>query len=221
MAGLLSRAGAYNQRVLLGHVLALALAAAPPDLSAVGIVMSARAEARTALLQSGGRTRVVAIGDTAFGGRVAAIESDHVAVDFDSGRVRLRLVAGAGTPSAIATTASPAVAADPAMPSLAMERREIERRLGEESGRILAETTLVPAMDAGRVAGFTITRMPDSTVLTDAGLRAGDVLTEVNGVPIDSLATLIGLWPRLQTESALRAVVLRNGQPVSLSVTLR
>ena len=49
----------------------------------------------------------------------------------------------------------------------------------------------------------------------------GDVLTEVNGVPIDSLATLIGLWPRLQTESAVHAVVLRNGQPVTLSVTLR
>jgi S1-C subfamily serine protease len=63
--------------------------------------------------------------------------------------------------------------------------------------------------------------MPDSTLLTDAGLRAGDVLTEVNGVPIDSLATLIGLWPRLQTESAVNAVVLRNGHPVSLSVTLR
>ena len=89
--------------MLLGHVLALVVAAAPPsDLSAVGIVMSARAEARTALLQSGGRTRVVGIGDTAFGGRVAAIESDHVAVDFDSGRVRLRLVTGAGTGPAVA-----------------------------------------------------------------------------------------------------------------------
>jgi general secretion pathway protein C len=102
-----------------------------------------------------------------------------------------------------------------------MDRREIERRLGEESGRILAETTLVPAMDAGRVAGFTISRMPDATLLSDAGLRPGDVLTEVNGVPIDSLATLVGLWPRMQTESSVRAVVLRNGQPVSLSVTLR
>ena len=53
------------------------------------------------------------------------------------------------------------------------------------------------------------------------GLRPGDVVTEVNGVPIDSLATLIGLWPRLQTESAIHAVVMRNGQPVSLSVDLR
>ena len=209
--------------MVLGHVLALVLAAAPPDLSAVGIVMSPRAEARAAVLQSGGRTRVVGVGDAAFGGRVAAIESDHVAVDFDSGRVRLRLVAGSGAASApLAPASVPATAAeDSTMPARAMERREVERRLGEESGRILAETTLVPAMDAGRVAGFTITRMPDSTVLTDAGLRAGDVLTEVNGVPIDSLATLIGLWPRLQTESAVRAVVLRNGQPVSLSVTLR
>jgi general secretion pathway protein C len=206
--------------MVLGHVLALVLAAAPPDLSAVGIVMSARAEARVALLQSGGRTRVVGVGETAFGGRVAAIESDHVAVDFDSGRVRLRLVAGSG--ASVAAAPVPAAAAeDSPLPARAMDRREVERRLGEESGRILAETTLVPAMDAGRVAGFTISRMPDSTVLTDAGLRAGDVLTEVNGVPIDSLATLIGLWPRLQTESALRAVVLRNGQPVSLSVTLR
>jgi general secretion pathway protein C len=207
--------------VLLGSVLALALAVAPPDLSAIGIVSSARVEARAALLQSGGQTRVVGVGDTAFGGRVAAIESDHVAVDYDSGRVRVRLAAGTTTASNTAATASSPAAQDTTTPVRAMERREIERRLGEESGRILAETTLVPAMDAGRVAGFTITRMPDSTLLSDAGLQAGDVLTEVNGVPIDSLATLIGLWPRMQTETALRAVVLRNGQPVSLAVTLR
>ena len=201
--------------MLPGHFLALALMASPPDVAAVGIVMSAREEARTALLTSGGRARVVGVGDTAFGGKVAAIETGHVALDFESGRVVLRLVADA--PAAPAA----AVVSAEAAPALAMDRREIERRLGEESGRILAETTLVPAMDAGRVAGFTITRMPASTLLTEAGLRAGDVLTEVNGVPIDSLATLVGLWPRLQSETTVRAVVLRNGQPVPLSVTLR
>jgi hypothetical protein len=35
------------------------------------------------------------------------------------------------------------------------------------------------------------------------------------------MATLIGLWPRLQNESTLTAIVLRNGQPVSLTVSLR
>ena len=156
------------------------------------------------------------VGDTAFGGRVAAIEGDRVTMDFDSGPVEVRLTATAAVASAPAA-AAPATSGGPR----AMERREIERRLGEESGRILAETTLVPAMDGGRVAGYRITRMPEATLLTDAGLRAGDVLTEVNGVPIDSLATLVSLWPRMQTESAVRAVVLRNGQPVTLSVALR
>jgi general secretion pathway protein C len=215
----LSRAAAYNRLVLLCPLLALALVAARPDVAAVGIVMSGREEARTALLTSEGRTRVVGVGDMAFGGRVAAIEAGHVAIDFDSERVVLRLEAGPAPRPALAAAPAPPPPTQPG--ALAMDRGEVERRIGAESGRILAETTLVPAMDAGRVAGFTIARMPDSTLLSDAGLRPGDVLTEVNGVPIDSLATLIGLWPRLQSESAIRAVVVRNGQPVSLSVNLR
>jgi hypothetical protein len=38
---------------------------------------------------------------------------------------------------------------------------------------------------------------------------------------VPGMATLIGLWPRLQTASELRAVVVRNGQPVSLLVSLK
>jgi type II secretory pathway component PulC len=187
----------------------------------VGIVLSPRLPARSAILRAGGRTRVVGIGETAFGGTVAAIEADSVSLDFASGRVRLRLSAGA--PSAVAAAAPPAAPppAEGGVPAVTLERREVERRLGEESSRILAETTLVPAMDEGRVAGFTITRMPAGSLLSDAGLRPGDVLTEVDGVPIESLATLIGLWPRLQAANSVHAIVLRNGQPVALSVALR
>lgn len=209
-------------------LLLAAAVAAPPDLAAVGIVMSARTEGRVALLRASGRTRVVAIGDLAFGGRVAAIEGDAVTVDFESGVVRLRLTSGqlppAAAPAPIAAAPAPAeegAVLDPRSPSRAMARVEVERRLGEESSRILAETTLVPVTDGGKVTGFTLARIPENSLLSDAGLRTGDVLTEVNGVAIDSLATLISLWPRLQGESALRAIVLRHGQPVALSVALR
>ena len=57
--------------------------------------------------------------------------------------------------------------------------------------------------------------------LTEAGLRPGDVLTEINDTRIDGMGTLIGLWPRLQNASELRATVLRNGQRVSLNLTLK
>jgi type II secretory pathway component PulC len=102
-----------------------------------------------------------------------------------------------------------------------MAREELQRRLALETTRILTETTLVPVQDEERVTGFALTRIPEGSLLSDAGLRPGDVLTSINDVPIDSFATLMGLWPRLQSESELRAIVLRDGRPVSLTLTLR
>lgn len=198
-------------------ILLLALAAPPTDLAAVGIVASRDPSHSVALLRAGGRTRVVGVGETAFGGRVAAIAADMVTVEFDGRRLELRLSGDAG--AAVARAPSPAASPDPG--ARVLERRDVERRIGEEAPRILAETTLMPALDAGRVAGFTLTRVPEGSLLTEAGLRAGDVLTQINDTPIDSMATLIGLWPRLQHESTLTAIVLRNGQPVSLTVSLR
>ncbi len=197
------------------------LATPPPDLEAVGIILSRRPEGCVAILRAGGRERVVGVGEAAFGGRVSAIAPGRVSLDFGGEKVDVRL-AGVAAPPTVPVPAIPAgPREDPSTPARAMERREMERRLGQEVPRILAETTLVPVTESGQVAGFTLTRIPEGTLLTDAGLRAGDVLTSINGVPIDSLATLIGLWPRLQSESDVRAVVLRDGQPVVLSVHLR
>jgi len=195
-------------------LLAAALSSPPADLSAVGIVASRDASRSVVLLRSGGRTRVVSVGENAFGGRVTAIRADAVAMEFEGRSVDLRL-----SGDSVRAAAPAPAAGDPG--AHVLTRRDVERRIGEEAPRILAETTLVPAVDAGRVAGFTLTRVPENSLLTEAGLRAGDVLTQVNDTPIDSMATLIGLWPKLQGESTLTAVVLRNGQPVSLSVSLR
>jgi general secretion pathway protein C len=199
-------------------LLALALAAPPPaDLAAVGVVLARRPEASVAVLRSGGRSRVVGVGESAFGGHVTSIEGGRVVIDFDGTRTELRLVAGAAPPLAAAAPPAATAPAD----ALSMERREVEQRLALETSRILAETSLVPVQDGAQVSGFAITRMPEGTLLSDAGLRPGDIVTEVNGVAIDSLATLVGLWPRLQNETTLRAVVLRGGQPVTLTVSLR
>jgi type II secretory pathway component PulC len=102
-----------------------------------------------------------------------------------------------------------------------MERREVERRLGEEVPRILAETTVAPVTEDGRVTGLALTRVPEGTLLTEAGLQAGDVLTRVNDTAVDGLPALMALWPRLQGATQLQAVVLRNGQPLSLTINLR
>jgi type II secretion system protein C len=215
--------------VLLAAAVLAAGDAPPADLTAIGVIVSPRAEHSVALLHSGGRTRALSVGESAFGGRVSAIAAGRVTIDFGGRLVALRISGGSVETAAAPRAEPPATLARVAeggpeknpVSERNMERREVERRLGEEVPRILAETTLLPVTEGGQVAGFTLTRVPEGTLLTDAGLQAGDVITRVNDVPIDSLATLLSLWPRLQGESVLRAVVLRQGRPIALSLTLR
>jgi type II secretion system protein C len=198
--------------------------AAPADLAVAGVVVGKTPERSSAILTAGGRTRVVAVGESAFGGRLLSVTPDGVALEFGGERVTLRLPAAAPPPVPQAPRPSLPPGAppeDPETPAREMSRAEVQRRLNDEIPRILAETAIAPVMEDGRVAGVQITRLAEGSLLTDAGLRTGDVLTRINGTDIDGMATLIGLWPRLQNASELSAVVRRNGQTFSLHVSLR
>ena len=199
-----------------------------PAGEAGGIVRSPVPGRSVAVLRCEGRTRVVTIGETAFGGRLAAVGANAVTLELDGRSIELRLApAPASTPApapasrAAAPTAARLPPEDPATPAREMDRRQVQLRLGEEMTRILADTAATPVTEDGRVVGLQLTRVPEGSLLTDAGLRAGDVVTRINDTEIDGMGTLIGLWPRLQNATELRAVVLRAGQPVSLRVTLR
>jgi type II secretion system protein C len=200
---------------------------APKDLAVAGVVVGSTPERSSAILTSGGRTRVVAVGESAFGGRLVSVSADGVAIEFGAERVALRLsTATEAAPARPAAAARPSLPPgappeDPETPAREMSRVEVQRRLGEEIPRILAETAVAPVTEDGRVVGVQVTRLPEGSLLTDAGLRTGDVLTRINDTDIDGMATLIGLWPRLQNASDLRAVVRRGGQTFSLQVSLR
>lgn len=195
----------------------LALVAPPADLAATGVVVGTRVSG-AAVLRSGGKARVVSVGDSAFGGKVVAITARAVTLDYEGRRLDVPLVAsGLARPTAPVAAATPA----PDAGARSLERREFERRIGEEAPRILAETAVSPVSEDGRVTGLAITRMPEGTLLSDAGLRAGDILTRINDTPIDGLPALMGLWSRLQGAREVHAEIVRNGQPVSLALSLR
>jgi type II secretory pathway component PulC len=174
---------------------------------------------------------VVAVGETAFGGRLLSVNAKGVTLELAGERVEIRLQAAVPPPATLppaATAAGPrptlppgSPPEDPTTPHRTMNRAEVQRRLGEEIPRILAQTAVAPVTEEGHIVGLQVTRMAEGSLLADAGLRTGDVLTRINDVQIDGMVTLIGLWPRLQNATELRAVVLRGGQPVSLAVTFR
>lgn len=203
---------------------------AAETLSLVGV--AGRADRRVAVLRSGSRSQVVAAGERAFGATVVAVEASHVVLDIEGRRVAVGMSRNAVTPSpAVAPSPAPAPTAssmpaftlgpDDIPPVKTLSRAEVERRLAAEIPRILAQTSVQPVRENGLMVGVSFSRLPPGSLLMEAGLQAGDVLTRLNGVDIDSMGTLAGLWLRLQAAPEFNASVLRAGQPVELTVQLR
>jgi general secretion pathway protein C len=202
---------------------------APADLAAVGVVLSANPERSVAILQSGGRTRTAAVGDPAFGGRVTAVSRQRVALDFGGRLVELKLTRGADLPAPRRFEATHEPAGPPAGEAMGvgagpkrrvLSRADVERRLNAELPK-LAQAALRPVTEDGRVIGMRVSLIPEGTLLQEVGIRSGDVITELNGVKVDGLPALAGLWSSLQGASELDATVLRDGVIVGLGVSLR
>lgn len=184
----------------------------------LGVVVSRAPERSAALLACDGRARATLVGESVCGARLVGVAPERVTLEEDGARRELGLSGSVVPPVAIAPR--PATPASDAPGVRTLARAEVERRLSQEIPRILAETTLLPISEEGRVTGFALTRLPEGSLLTEAGLEAGDVLAEVNGTPIDSLATLAGLFTRLRQESEIQARVLRGGSWISLTLRL-
>jgi len=191
----------------------------PRSVRVSGIVASAEPGCSSAIFEVEQRRRVAGVGEVVFGGRVTSIEADRVTLDFGSGDVELRL-AGAVVAGAPPPVAAPLQGRGEEAPVAHIERAEVDRRLKVEMSRILSETQLRAVREGGAVRGLAVVRLPAGTLLTEVGLEPGDVILEVNGVVLDSMATLIGLWPRLQGATELQATVLRDGRKLPLTVTL-
>ena len=216
----------------LASVPTTAAEAPPPDLAAIGVIVGATPKRSVAILQSGGRTRSAAVGDSAFGGRVTAVARTRVTLDFEGRAVELTLTMGKGVASAPRPPATLPEASTPppgeAMGASAgggprrrtLDRAEVARRLTEEMPRLI-QAALRPVTEDGRVIGMRVSQIPDGTILQDVGLRSGDVLTDLNGVKVDGLPALMGLWSSLQGASEISATVLRDGVILGLGVSLR
>jgi S1-C subfamily serine protease len=72
----------------------------------------------------------------------------------------------------------------------------------------------------GNVLGITSDSLGGISIAREVGLRNGDIIQSVNGIPIVSEASLFDLADRLQGQSTFVARLLRNGKPATLTVRL-
>ncbi len=193
-----------------------------------------------------GVERAWRVGETlAAGVRLAEVHADHVVLMHDGVEEILRLPrdrAGIATtpPGAARPTSGPAAqprpagngrapASDPAAytpPEMAHGAagnwQQTVRELREQDvDGLAAKLQVQPVFENGKLRGVRLAAGADASLITKLGLRPTDVVTAINGTPLDDLARGQQVVEGLRNAASANVTVLRDGKPTEIHVTLQ
>jgi len=94
-------------------------------------------------------------------------------------------------------------------------------RMRQNPEELAKRVQIVPVVDGGRMTGVRVSAGADMALMGRLGLRPGDVVTAVNGAPVDSLARGQQIVESLRTASSARVTVLRDGVPTDITISLK
>lgn len=94
-------------------------------------------------------------------------------------------------------------------------------RLRNNPDELARRVQIVPVLDDGKLAGVRVSAGTDMALIDGLGLRAGDIVTAVNGAPVDSIARGQQILDSLRTAASARVTVLRDGKPTEITISLK
>lgn len=207
---------------------AASLANAPDtqlNFTLLGILSSSNdAESMALIAREGGDEAAFRIGDDVSPGvNLQAIFADRVILARNGRLETLRLDKDAPSNAAIINAAAdtaPAEAAAAGTPAAAEMLSQIRQQVMADPGRAASFIRVQPIAGEAGVRGYRVYPGPERGAFNAAGLKPGDVVTAINGTPLNDPGTALQLLQNLSSASTVSLAVERNGtiQSVNLSV---
>lgn len=117
--------------------------------------------------------------------------------------------------------AKAAAAAKPApLPPGTLRRADVESVVDGGLGRFLAHVVLEPRVSAGKFQGWTVMGLEPPDMWQGVDLKPGDVITRVNGMPIEREMEAYDAFQAVRGAAALEVTYLRQNQPRTLKYTI-
>lgn len=104
----------------------------------------------------------------------------------------------------------------PAAPVTRLERAEVERVVDAGLGKFLSHVTIEPRLSAGKFTGWSIVALQPPELWHGVDLKPGDVVTRVNGMPIEREMEAFDAFQAVRQAPVLEVSYLRKDQPRSL-----
>jgi general secretion pathway protein C len=104
----------------------------------------------------------------------------------------------------------------PGAPSL----ESLRDAAGPNVAELAKQVQIYPVLENGRMAGVRLSVGRDSDLLQRAGLQANDIVTQVNGIPLDGPQRSAELMAALKDARSVQVTVRRDGKDIQLTLGL-
>ena len=190
----------------------------------IGLVAGdAPEQGRAIIAESGSPERLYAVGDAVGGGqaRLHQIHADRVILERDGSFETLRLPRADGSTPGAPPGAAPVRPAPDAAPAGTADVPRIQRSAWlEDPERLLQAVRARPVIRDGILHGLEVHPTRNAREFQQAGLRPGDVIVSVNGLPLSAIEDTDRLLQDLAGQLRVDLVVERDGQPLPLGIQL-
>ncbi|MEO1575974.1 MAG: type II secretion system protein GspC [Pseudomonadota bacterium] len=186
-------------------------------LTLLGTLATDDADRSLAIIESGNDAKVYSIGDTIQSGvTLDRVRAKDVTIVNRGKREILPLPRedeGAGTRATTRTASRPSRSTSRAAPSRQAPIQQAQS-LGARSLSDLIRPQ--PVFANGKQRGYRVYPGRQRDQFTALGLKAGDLVTEINGTPLDDPTRGKDVFASLASASQISVTIERNGSPVSL-----
>jgi general secretion pathway protein C len=182
------------------------------------------------IAEEGGRERAFRVGEEVPGGaRLEGVYPDRVALNRAGVMETLSLPRASGTPGMARSTApgtppaalrsyTPIFTQPQVLPGV--DLAQATRGMAIDADRLARDISVLPVIEGGRFAGVRLSGGRDARILSQLGLRPTDVVTAVNGIPLDSLERGQQIAETLRESRSANVTVRRDGRDVVLNINL-
>lgn len=104
--------------------------------------------------------------------------------------------------------------------AVTQQLRSLRDSVVEEPSKAFDLVKAQPVMDGGMLKGYRVNPGKERRLFQRAGLRAGDVVTSVNGISLNDPAQMMTLFEQFKSSDRFDLMVERGGRQTSLTIDL-
>ncbi len=101
-----------------------------------------------------------------------------------------------------------------------ISKREVEKQTAD-LGKILRYVRIIPVVENGETKGYKLAYVSPRSILYKYGLRSGDFIVSVNGMPVKTAEEAFKLYNILRNESTITLVVERKGEQKTITYEIQ